>query len=64
MGKNKDDRIKLDGLLRQIARHEYKVIEESLRHNKDEGLIKHWQTEIRALKARATRLQRRLPGRK
>jgi hypothetical protein len=64
MGKNKSNRIKLDGILRQIVRHENKITDESLRLNKDEGLIKHWQAEIRALKARAIRLERRLPGRK
>jgi hypothetical protein len=61
MGRNKKNRIKLNGLLRQIARHEEKIEAESRRDNPDAELINHWKTEIIAWKARAGRLQRRLP---
>lgn len=37
MGKSKENRKKLEGLERQIARHEEKIAEESLRYNPDIG---------------------------
>src|SRR5690349_19591451 len=52
MGKNKENRTKLGGLERQIARHEAKIAQERCRFNPDQGLIKHWQTELKAWKAR------------
>jgi hypothetical protein len=61
MGGNKKNRIKLNGLLRQIARHEKKIEDENQRNNPDLDLIRHWKTEIRAWRKRADRLQRRLP---
>jgi hypothetical protein len=62
MGKDKENRKKIVGLERQIAHHGDKITEEMKRFNPDEGLIKHWQDEIKAWKAHPTRLKRRLPG--
>jgi hypothetical protein len=64
MGRNKENRKKIEGMVRQIMRHEEKIVRESGRSNPDQGLIKHWQIEIRAWKRRVARLERRLPGRK
>jgi polyhydroxyalkanoate synthesis regulator phasin len=62
MGKNKENRKILRGLERQIAHHNEKIAEEMKRHNSDEGLIRHWQSEVRSWTVRVTRLKRRLPG--
>ena len=62
MGKNKENRKLLRGLERQIESHNEKIAEEMKRHNRDEGLIKHWQVEIKGWTIRATRIRRRLPG--
>jgi uncharacterized coiled-coil DUF342 family protein len=64
MGKNKKVRKRLKGLEEQIELHEAKVAQESSRFIPDQGRIRHWQTELRAWRAQAARLQRRLPGRK
>jgi hypothetical protein len=61
MGRNRKNRIKLNGLLRQIARHEEKIEIESRRNNPNADLIRHWKREIRAWRIRADRLQQRLP---
>jgi hypothetical protein len=46
MGRNKKNRVKLDGLLRQIARHEEKIEAESRRNNPDADLIRHWKWRL------------------
>jgi len=54
MGDNKKTRIKLEGWLEHIAIHERKIAEE--------GLVVHWESEIRAAMKMVVRLQKRLPG--
>jgi hypothetical protein len=61
MGRNKKYCIKLNGLLRQIARHEKKIEDEGQSNNPDWDLIRDWKAEIRAWRIRVDRLKRRLP---
>jgi len=47
-------------LTRRIAEHESKISLEYEKQNPDEGLIRHWQTEIRAFERGVQQAHKRL----
>jgi hypothetical protein len=61
MTANKQARKVIEGLKRQIALHEQKIAAELANLIPDEGLIAHWQSEIRAWTLQIAQKERRLP---
>ncbi|CBN58950.1 MULTISPECIES: hypothetical protein [Kamptonema] len=47
---NKNHKKAIRSLNKRIAEHQEKIRIESEKHSPDEGLIKHWETEIFAFK--------------
>jgi len=63
VGQNKQLRMRLEGLGRQIREHQTKIGKELARDAPDEGRIAAWQREIEVWKRQTERLSRRLRGR-
>lgn len=57
---NRSTRRAIQGLRHQIAEHLAKIAEERAAPYPDEGLILHWENELRALAERLDRLESRL----
>jgi peptidoglycan hydrolase CwlO-like protein len=55
-------RRKIEGLEKRIREHQEKIRREREKGNPDEGLIAHWEKEIRAFKEGIRRAKRRLGG--
>lgn len=51
---------KIEGLQKQIKRHEDKIRRERLRNYPDEGMIRHWEVEIASFKIGIEKTIRRL----
>lgn len=60
MGKNKQLRARLYGLREMIRLHLKKIEMELGRPSPDDGLIRHWKTEIAAWKRTAMKIELRL----
>lgn len=60
MGKRKKLLLKIEDKLRFIDEHQSKIDNELNRSNPDEGLIGHWQSEIRGARKSIARYTRRL----
>jgi hypothetical protein len=60
MGKRKKLLLKIEDKLRFIDEHQSKVDNELNTSNPDEGLIRHWQSEIRGARKSIARYTRRL----
>jgi predicted nucleic acid-binding Zn-ribbon protein len=60
MGETKNIRKRLKSLEQNIRNHEDKIAKERQRSNPDQGLIRHWEVEIRAWHREIERLERRL----
>jgi len=60
MGKRKKLLLKIGDKRRFIAEHQRKIKNELGRPNPDDGLMKHWQSEIRGAKKSIIRYERRL----
>jgi hypothetical protein len=60
MGKRKKLLLKIEDKRRFIEGHQRKIKNESTASNPDEGLIKHWQSEIRGARKSIARYKRRL----
>lgn len=59
MGKNNHKK-KISSLLAQIAKHQIKINLEKQKDYVDEGLIKHWEKEIRAFQRGIEQAEKRL----
>lgn len=59
MGK-KNHKKAIRSLTQRIAEHQNKIRLESEKENPDEGLIRHWQNEIRAFEKGIQQAQKRL----
>jgi len=59
MGK-KNHKKAIRTLTQRIAEHESKIILEYKKENPDQGLIRHWQTEIRAFEKGIEQAYKRL----
>ena len=57
-------RQKISSLEKRIREHEEKVVTEKLRVEPDEGLISHWEREIRAIRKALDKARKRLGGEK
>jgi hypothetical protein len=64
MGRNKDLRIRINGLKANIDLHEEKIRKEHRKPHPNEARIRHWQHEIKANLARLANLERRLKRKK
>jgi len=53
---------KIESLEERIREHQEKIRRERERDNPDEGLIAHWEREIRAFEEGIRRAKRRLGG--
>lgn len=62
MGKNKDARIKIEGMQYQIDVHLEKVKNELKKEVPNYGDIHHWEAEINAWQTRIAKLQKRING--
>ncbi|MBI4842814.1 MAG: hypothetical protein HY809_00605 [Nitrospirae bacterium] len=51
---------KIEGLRKQIKRHEDKIRRERLRNYPDESMIKHWEVEIASFRQGIEKTIRRL----
>jgi hypothetical protein len=60
MGKRKKLLLKIEDKLRFIDEHQNKIDNELSKASPDEGLIKHWQSEIRGARKSIARYSRRL----
>ena len=60
MGKRKKLLLKIEDKRRFIEEHKDKINSESKALNPDEGLIKHWQSEIQGARKSIARYTRRL----
>jgi hypothetical protein len=60
MGKRKKLLLKVEDKMRFIEEHERKINEERKKPRPNEGLIKHWQSEIRGAQKAIDRYKRRL----
>ena len=60
MGKRKKLLLKIEDNRRFIEGHQGKINHELKASNPDEGLIKHWQSEIRGARKSIARYKRRL----
>ena len=50
----------IQSLQQQIDEHEEKIVQEKQNPDPDEGLIQHWQKEIKAFKKSIERAEKRL----
>jgi len=57
-------RRKVSALERRIREHEEKIAAEKLRADPDQGLISHWETEIKAFRKSLKKAKERLGGEK
>jgi len=57
-------RQKISSLGKRIKEHEEKVAAEKSRIDPDEGLISHWEREIRAFRKASDKAKKRLGGEK
>jgi hypothetical protein len=57
---NKRLKKKIEGLKKQISKHEAKIRKEKLKTSPDEGMIKHWEAEIISFKKGIEKIIRRL----
>ncbi len=55
---------KISSLEKRIKEHEEKVVTEKSRVEPDEGLISHWEREIRAFRKALDKARKRLGGEK
>ena len=60
MGKRKKLLLKIEDKRRFIQEHQDKINAERAKSNPDEGLVKHWQSEIRGARNAINRYERRL----
>jgi hypothetical protein len=59
-GRNKELRMKIASVRREIDEHTEKIRQEWTKERPDEGVVAHWQHEIDAHQKRLERLVRRL----
>jgi hypothetical protein len=60
MGRNKDIRKRIAGLLRTISRHQRKIEEELRKPLPDAGYIRKWEKEIDIARTRMRKFEQRL----
>ena len=62
MGRNKENRKKLEGQYRALGEHLEKIAQEKLKpiENQDYGLIDYWEKTVANCRQNITRLERRL----
>ncbi len=57
---NKRLKIKIESLKKQIKQHEDKIRNEKIKKSPDEGMIRHWETEIASFRTGIEKIMRRL----
>ena len=57
---NKRLKKKIESLKKQIRQHEDKIRKEKIKNYPEEGMIKHWETEIASFRTGMLKVMRRL----
>jgi hypothetical protein len=60
MGKNKHNRVIIEGLQKQVEIHLEKIRKELEEDNSDYGMIHHWESEIKSWQDRIANLLKRI----